>query len=62
LVFAPVPAEGAPGGKAQQTAAASSTPKDVDAKIAACRQRAHRFGSQLFVFAAREGLELKLDI
>jgi len=34
---------------------------DVEAKIAACRHRAHRMHSQTFVFAAREGLELKLD-
>lgn len=34
---------------------------DVEAKIDACRARVRRQGSALFVFAAREGLELKLD-
>ena len=34
---------------------------DVEAKIAACRARVRRQGSNLFIFAAREGLELKLD-
>lgn len=34
---------------------------DVEAKIASCRGRVRRLGHDLFVFAAREGLELKLD-
>jgi phosphoribosyl 1,2-cyclic phosphodiesterase len=34
---------------------------DVEAKIAACRARAGKFSDSLFVFAAREGLELRLD-
>ena len=35
--------------------------RDVEAKIELCRQRAGRFGSPLFVFAAREGIELRVD-
>ena len=35
--------------------------RDVELKIEVCRQRVARFGSPLFVFAAREGVELKLD-
>jgi len=37
------------------------TDRDVELKIDACRARALRFGSPLFVFAAREGIELKVD-
>jgi len=33
---------------------------DVDAKIEACAARARRFGSDLSVFGAREGVELKI--
>ena len=33
----------------------------LDAKIGACRQRVKSFGSPLFLFPAREGLEVKLD-
>lgn len=36
------------------------TDRDVETKIEICRQRAARFGSPLFVFAAREGIELKI--
>lgn len=36
------------------------TDSDVDAMIETCRERTVRFGSELFVFAAREGLTLKL--
>ena len=35
------------------------TDADVDAKVDACRERAQSFGSNLFVFGAREGIELK---
>ena len=34
---------------------------DVEAIVQQCRARARMFGSQLFTFAAREGLELKLE-
>jgi phosphoribosyl 1,2-cyclic phosphodiesterase len=34
---------------------------DVEAKIAACRSRVRVQGAEVFVFAAREGLELKVD-
>ena len=34
---------------------------DVEAKIVACRERARRWNSPVFIFAAREGLELRLD-
>ncbi len=34
---------------------------DVSRKIAACRSRAERLGSDLIVFGAREGMELKID-
>ncbi|MSP91122.1 MAG: MBL fold metallo-hydrolase [Myxococcales bacterium] len=33
----------------------------IDMKIAACRSRVQAFGSSLFVFAAREGIELRID-
>lgn len=35
--------------------------REVEVKIEACRQRAARLGSPLFVFAAREGIELKIS-
>ncbi len=35
--------------------------RDVENKIETCRLRAARFGSPLFVFAAREGIEIKVD-
>jgi len=35
--------------------------EDVEAIVAACRQRVTRLGGTLGVFAAREGMELKLD-
>lgn len=35
--------------------------RDVEAKIEVCRLRVARFGSPLFVFAAREGIELRVD-
>jgi ribonuclease BN (tRNA processing enzyme) len=35
--------------------------REVEAKIEACRQRAARMGAPLFIFAAREGIEIKLD-
>lgn len=35
--------------------------RDVESKIEMCRQRASRFNSPLFIFAAREGIELKVD-
>ena len=34
---------------------------EVDAIVQLCRARARRLGSPVFIFAAREGLELKLD-
>ena len=34
---------------------------DVEAIVHQCRGRARQFASPLFIFAAREGLELKLD-
>jgi len=36
------------------------TDADVDAKVEACRARAQSFGSDLFVFGAREGIELRI--
>lgn len=36
------------------------TDADVDAKVESCQSRARRHGSELFVFGAREGLELKI--
>lgn len=35
--------------------------RDVETKIEICRHRAARMGSPVFIFAAREGIELKLD-
>ena len=35
--------------------------RDVESKIEMCRQRASRFNSPLFIFAAREGIEIKVD-
>ena len=35
--------------------------QDIDQKVADCRFRAQGFGSDLFVFGAREGFELRLD-
>jgi len=37
-----------------------STDEEVDAKVDSCRKRAEKFGSEMIVFAAREGVELKL--
>jgi hypothetical protein len=34
--------------------------EDVDQKVDSCRARAAKFGSQVVVFAAREGVELKI--
>ncbi len=34
---------------------------DVDAMVSVCRERAARFGHGTFIFAAREGLELRID-
>ena len=36
------------------------TDEDVDRKVETCRGRARMLGSDLLVFGAREGLELKL--
>jgi phosphoribosyl 1,2-cyclic phosphodiesterase len=34
---------------------------DMELKIAACQERAQRFGSSLQIFGAREGVELRID-
>ena len=34
--------------------------EEVDRKVESCRERAEKFGSELVVFAAREGVELKI--
>jgi phosphoribosyl 1,2-cyclic phosphodiesterase len=36
-----------------------STDEEIDEKVAACRRRVEHFGSEMTVFAAREGVELK---
>ena len=36
-----------------------STDRELDARVKSCRERVRRHGSQLVVFAAREGVELK---
>ena len=37
-----------------------STDEEVDAKVESCRKRVEHFNSDMIVFAAREGVELKL--
>jgi len=35
---------------------------DVERKIANCRARVQRLGGDVFIFGAREGLEIRVDV